>query len=103
VLDGRLQLPRGFTVETLPLEWVATGMPWWDPAKEIRGDVMAIGAGLDNPQRICKERGRGDFYDNLREIAKAKAAAAKLGLELSFDPGPGQRQRNRKQKESNDA
>ena len=64
-------------------------MPWWDAAKEIKGDVMAIGAGLDTPQRICKERGRGDFRDNIDQIASAQEYAKSKGVTLSFTPsGP---------------
>jgi capsid protein len=86
IIDADLTLPSGWTLGDVHFEWVPTGMPWWDPAKEIRGDLLAIGAGLDNPQRICKERGRGDFYDNIDEIAKAKKYAVDNGVELSFSP-----------------
>lgn len=88
ILDGQIKLPRTMTMRDLWWEWVPMGMPWWDPSKEINGDKEAIGAGLDNPQRIVKERGRGDFYDNLRQIAKAKKAAADLGIELNWMPTP---------------
>ena len=84
IQDGQLRLPRGMTLRDVPFEWVARGMPWWDPAKEIKGDLQAIGAGLDNPYRICKERGRGEFEDNVRQIAKARNFAAGLGVDLSF-------------------
>lgn len=94
IQDGWLTLPkRGkgekpWTLGTLPIEWVPTGMPWWDPAKEITGDLKAIGAGLDNPQRICKERGRGDFYENVDQIAEAQKYAESKGVSLSFVPSP---------------
>ncbi|MBX3448197.1 MAG: hypothetical protein KF777_01485 [Planctomycetaceae bacterium] len=88
IQDGWITLPKSYNLGTLPIEWVPTGMPWWDPAKEITGDLKAIGAGLDNPQRICKERGRGDFYENIDQIAEAKAYAESKGVQLSFDPGP---------------
>lgn len=84
ILDGELQLPRGMNLSEVWWEWVPTGMPWWDPAKEINGDLLAIGAGLDNPQRITKERGRGDFYDNVDRIAEAIAYARDKGVPLSF-------------------
>lgn len=86
VLDGDIQLPGKMTISDIQWEWVATGMPWWDPAKEINGDLLAIGAGLDNPQRIVKERGRGDFYDNVDRLAEAKAYAESKGVNLSFMP-----------------
>jgi len=84
IIEGRLTLPGGMSLRQLPFEWVPRGMPWWDPAKEIKGDLLAISAGLDNPQRICKERGRGEFEDNIKQIAKAQAVAAEHGVEVSF-------------------
>ena len=89
IVDGDLVLPAGQTVADIEFEWVSIGMPWWDAAKEIKGDVMAIGAGLDTPQRICKERGRGDFRDNIDQIASAQEYAKSKGVTLSFTPsGP---------------
>lgn len=93
ILDGEIELPRGMPALTVKdWEWVPTGMPWWDPAKEIRGNLMAIAAGLDTPQRICKESGTGDWFDNVDEIGKALAHAKKvlepLGASISFNPGP---------------
>lgn len=89
IVNGQLELPRGWTIDDLEWEWVAEGIPWWDPSKEIRGDLMAIGAGLDTPQRICKERGRGDYFENLREIKKAYEYAQDLEVPVSFSPnGP---------------
>ena len=84
ILDGLLVLPADMGIGDLGWEWVPRGMPWWDPAKEIRGDMMAIAGGLDNPQRITKERGRGDFKDNVDQIAEAIAYAKEKGVPLSF-------------------
>jgi len=81
-------LPKSLSVADLDWEWVPTGMPWWDPAKEINGNLMAIAAGLDTPQRICKENGKGDFEDNIDQIAKAVEYAKSKGVELSFAPQP---------------
>lgn len=86
ILDGELKLPRGKVITDIDWLWVPRGMPWWDPAKEIRGDVMAIGAGLDNPQRICRERDRGDFYDNIDKTAEAIGYAKSKGVPISFNP-----------------
>ena len=88
IQDGELRLPAGMTLNDVPFEWVALGMPWWDPAKEIKGDLMAIGAGLDNPYRVCKERGRGEFEDNVKQIARAKEFAAEMGVDISFKADP---------------
>jgi len=88
IQDGELKLPAGMTLRDIPFEWVALGMPWWDPAKEIKGDLMAIGAGLDSPQRVCRERGRGEWTDNIKQIAKAKEFAQEMGVEITFTPEP---------------
>jgi capsid protein len=84
VADGDLTLPSGWEFSDLAFEWVPTGMPWWDPAKEINGDLAAVGAALDYPQRITKERGRGNWYDNVDHIADAIEYAKEKGVPLSF-------------------
>ena len=86
VLDGELTLPRGMGFEDLHWEWVPLGMPWWDPSKEINGDLAAVRAGFDNPQRITKDRGKGDWYDNVDQIAVALNYARDKGVPLAFDP-----------------
>lgn len=84
ILSGRLRLGRGMTIADLPFEWVPRGMPWWDPKKEIEGNLAAMRAGLDNPYRITKETGRGEFEENVDLIAKAQAYATERGVTLDF-------------------
>lgn len=87
IQTGRLVLPAGMTVDTVAsfCDWVPRGMPWWDPAKEVKGTIAAIAAGLDTPQRACRATGT-EFYDNIDEIAKARAYAEAAGVRVSFDP-----------------
>lgn len=94
IMQGRLKLPAGMTLADVVTEWVPLGMPWWDPAKEIRGDKEAVSAGFDNPERICKRAGKGDVYDNIRATCRVLAEARKiskeeLGDELAFVPDYG--------------
>ena len=84
ILQGRLQLPASATLNDLPFEWVHRGMPWWDPTKEINGAVAAINAGLDNPYRICKETGRGEYEENIDQIARAREYAESRGVPLNY-------------------
>jgi capsid protein len=86
IQDGLLRLPPGMTINDMSFLWINKGMPWWDPAKEINGDLLAISAGLDNPYRICAERGRGDYEDNIKMIAKASAFAEEQEVAVSFAP-----------------
>lgn len=86
IRDGRLVLPRGMRISDVAFEWIAkNSTPWWDKGKETRGDLAAIQAGLDTPQRICSEKGMV-FEENLDAIAKANEAAQARGLTLSFMP-----------------
>jgi len=86
IADGELTLPSGWDAEDVTFQWVPTGMPWWDPGKEINGDLAAVGGALDYPQRIVKERGRGNWYDNVDQIADAIEYAKEKGVPLSFMP-----------------
>lgn len=88
ILSGELRLPNGARIGDIPFEWVHVGMPWWDPAKEINGSVAAIAAGLDNPYRITKEAGRGEFEDNIDAIARAQEYAASKGVTLTYQMQP---------------
>lgn len=83
IADGDLQLPRGMEFDDLNWEWVPDGVPWWDPAKEVKGHLMAIAAGLDNPQRVCRETGT-DYFDNIDQIAEAQEYAKKHGVEVHY-------------------
>lgn len=85
-LNDELELPAGTPLEELAFEWFPSGVPWWDPAKEIAADLSAVSAGFDTPQRITKERGRGDWFDNIDRIAEARAYAAERGVPVNFTP-----------------
>ena len=89
-----LVLPAGYTIGTLPFEWVPRGMPWWDKGKEVDADIAAIGAGLSNPYAVCR-RTDSDYEENIRLIARARKFARDAGqeilgepIEVSFVPGP---------------
>jgi capsid protein len=83
IFDGDLVLPGGIDFTDLVWEWVPAGVQWWDPAKEVRGYTMAIAAGLDNPQRICRETGT-DFFENVDAIAEAIEYAKSRGVNLQM-------------------
>jgi len=84
IISGRLVLPAGLTIADIKFEWVPRGLPWFDPAKEVRGAVQSINAGLDNPQRICMSTGT-DYFDNVDKIAAAQDYAASRGVEVSWE------------------
>lgn len=70
VFDGELVLPGSVEFDALKWDWVPQGVPWWDPSKEIRGALDAVGADLDNVERICRETGT-DYRENVRLNAAA--------------------------------
>lgn len=92
VIDNQLQLPRGWRIDELDFCWVPRGIPWWDRSKEIRGDLLAIAAGLDTPQGVCLEHGTGDYESNVDAIAKAvrywNDQLGDLNVPISFTAPP---------------
>lgn len=89
IFDGELVLPRGMAFEDLAWSWNHRGIPWFDPNKELNGDLAAISGGFDNPQRITQKRGGGDWYANIDATAKALKYAREHPdgpVPISFDP-----------------
>ncbi len=80
-LDGELP---GVDPAELSWQWIATGMPWIDPLKEVLGDVQAIGAGLNTRTRILRERGL-EFEDVVAELAHEAKLLRDAGLPLNLD------------------
>ena len=54
------------------------------PAVVAPTGVAAINAGLDNPYRICKETGRGEYEENIDQIARAREYAESRGVPLNY-------------------
>jgi capsid protein len=83
VEDGELELPSGKEFSYLTHEFVPGGVPWWDPAKEARGQAMSIAMGQTSPQRVCRETGT-DFYQNILDIEEALKFAGDHNVALHF-------------------
>ncbi len=83
VADGTIRLPRSMQYEDITYEHVPAGVPWWDPAKEARGQAMGIAMGVTSPQRVCRETGT-DFETNIDEIAAAMSYAESKGVDLVY-------------------
>ncbi len=71
LIDGRLELPRGWTLDDVEWEWLPAGAHWIDPIKEVKSDIEAINHGLSSPQRVLK-RHQVDFDDVILELAEAR-------------------------------
>ena len=86
IADGLWTPPSGKTLADIPFVWVPRGMPWWKPSEEIVGDIKAIAAGLDNADRVCRERDRGSVRANIdANIAVIKYARDRAKQELGDD------------------
>ena len=82
--DGVLQLPAGRSLADMRWEWIPAGLAWWDPAKEIRGDVEASNAGLRTRSEIRAEKYGDDWIDVVDQLAREREALEERGL-LSDD------------------
>jgi capsid protein len=69
IADGQLVLPKGMTIGDIKFEFVATGLPWIDPLKEVTADAFAINAKLKSRQMICRERG-DDWFDVVDQLSE---------------------------------
>ncbi|HET6441861.1 MAG TPA: hypothetical protein VFH53_05740, partial [Phycisphaerae bacterium] len=87
--DGALELPADLTPADIAWEWIAKGVPWIDPLKEVNADIAAVGAGLTSRTRICKARGE-DFGDIAQELADENKLLTDLGLPTNVTPANAQ-------------
>ncbi len=57
--DGEpiLKLPAGMNARDIAWEWVAAGIPWIDPLKEISADAQAVSMAVKSRHQISAERG----------------------------------------------
>ena len=80
--EGVLEMPRGYRLDDLHWDWIPSGMPWWDPSKEIDGDIKAIQSKLRTRSEIRRERFGDDWRDVVRKLKEEEAFL----LEQGFDP-----------------
>lgn len=80
--QGILELPRGYRIDDLHWDWIPSGLPWWDPSKEIDGDIKAIQSKLRTRSEIRRERYGDDWRDVVRKLREEETFLAENG----FDP-----------------
>jgi len=80
-----LELPAGMGIRDLRWEWIATGIPWIDPLKEVLADAKALEYGLTSRQRIAKRRGE-DFFEIAEELTIENAVLEGGGVP-AYGPG----------------
>jgi len=83
--DGHLTLPSGMDIGAVAWEWVHDGTPWWDPSKEVKGDVLAIAAGLKTRSQVIKERHGRDFRDVIDQLAREEEYIRDAGISVATD------------------
>jgi len=84
-VTGLLELPAGTGFADLNWEWIATGIPWIDPLKEVLADAKALEYGLTSRQRIAKRRGE-DFFEIAEELAVENTVLEDGGVP-AYGPG----------------
>lgn len=91
--SGQLVLPRSLDPRGLVIEWISDGIPWWDPSKETRADLMAIGAGLKTRTEVRRERYGDNWLNVLDQLKAEQDAIEQAGVRLTdlsnSDAGPG--------------
>jgi capsid protein len=82
-IDGELPGVDLAEIEGL-WSWIATGMPWIDPLKEILAVVQEIGAGVNSRTRVLAERGLDFEEDILPELIHEAKLLRDAGLPLNL-------------------
>jgi capsid protein len=82
IIRGDLVLPAGVTLEDQPWEWVPRKVPAFKRIEDVKADILALGAGLTNPEGICREDDEGSFRENIADIAEALDYAREKGVNV---------------------
>lgn len=83
IRDGELKLPAGMSLANVKWDWIHSGTPWYDPAKEIKADILGIDAGLITRTQVIRERHGKDFRDVCKTLAKEEEFMRECGLTVS--------------------
>ena len=80
IAQGELIVPAS---ASLRFDWIPAGVPWFDPTKEIAGDVAAINAGLTTRSQVIKERHGRDFREVIDQLRAEQEYINDAGLVLN--------------------
>ncbi|MFH1603428.1 MAG: phage portal protein [Pseudomonadota bacterium] len=86
-----LFLPTGSKVWEIvaDCEFVASGVPWVDPLKEVQADMLAVAAGFDTRDAISKRRTGRSYLQNVQQLGREEAAAVEASATIAIGQ-PGQ-------------
>lgn len=63
ILTGEIKIPAGLSIASIRWEWMARGLPWIDPLKEVMAVIKAVDAGLLNKTMGARILGFGDWSE----------------------------------------
>ena len=89
VMSGRIEIP-GFMEDPerfLGMKAVPPKAAWLDPLKDVKGEILAVDAGLQSRRESVASRGY-DVEEIDREIAADNERATRLGLAFGQPPQP---------------
>lgn len=86
IAQGLLTIPTESIAE-LRWDWIPAGMPWWDTAKEVKGDLDAINGRLRTRTEIRRERFGDDWRNVVRKLKEEEDYLKELGLSVATSPG----------------
>lgn len=83
--DGILKLPKMMAIEDIAFKWTPSGMPWWDPSKEITGATKAIAAGLRTRSEIRQETHGDDWKAVIDKLAEEEEYMQAAGVHVTLE------------------
>lgn len=84
-----LELPAGMAVRDIRYDWLPEAFPWIDPQAEITGDMLAVSAGFQSRDDVCKRRTGRRYADVVAELGREEALANEASATIAIGQ-PGQ-------------
>jgi len=81
--DGVLEIPEGMTFADLNWEWIATGIPWIDPLKEVQANTVGVLSAQMSRTEIAKSRGR-EWREIVDELAAEEEYLREKGIHVDL-------------------
>lgn len=79
ILDGELELSKGWTLDQVKWEWIPPALPWIDPQKEATANAILLANDLASHQQLAREQGL-DWFTIMDQKKAEQDYKAQLGL-----------------------
>jgi len=88
--QSMLVVPDGMKLRDIEYDWIPSGIPWLDKAREVGADGQSVALGLETRDSIIRRRTGKRYNDVIVGLGKEEQAAADAGATIAIgQPGQG--------------